>query len=81
MFHENLVGVAALWVGLWISASFIIPIVKLENFKEVLFFTLAWSDFFLLLFFVTLKSVDDTIKDFIELKQQLNPLFFFLINS
>jgi len=71
MFHENL-AVA----GLWISAALITPAAKLAIFKEV-FFTLAWSGFFLLLFLVTLDL--DTINDFMELKQQYsNPLFLYL---
>lgn len=78
MLHENLAGVAVLWVGLWICAARVIPAAKLANFKEVLIFTLAWSDFFLLLFLVTVKSVDDAINDVIALKQQFNPLFLFL---
>lgn len=51
---------------------------KLANLKQVLYFTLAWSDLFLLLLLVTVKSVDDAIQDLIELKQRFNPVFLFL---
>lgn len=51
---------------------------KLANLKQVLYFTLAWSDLFLLLLLVTVKSVDDAIQDLIELKKRFNPVFLFL---
>lgn len=51
---------------------------KLANLKQVLYFTLAWSDLFLLLLLVTVKSVDDAIQDLIELKERFNPVFLFL---
>lgn len=51
---------------------------KLANLKQVLYVTLAWSDLFLLLLLVTVKSVDDAIQDLIELKERFNPVFLFL---
>jgi hypothetical protein len=51
---------------------------KLANLKQVLYFTLAWSDLFLLLLLVTVKSVDDAIQDLIELKERFNPVLLFL---
>lgn len=75
--YEKLAGVAR-WIGAVGSASRFTAVAKLANFKEVFYFTLAWSDLFLLLFLVTLKSVDDGIQDLVDLKRQFNPVFLFL---